>query len=54
LEEELETLNAGYQENTTKEMLPSWTVVVGASIPAIKMEIPLEDHKVNVTYWYHS
>jgi hypothetical protein len=54
LEEELETLNASYQERTTKEMLPSWMVVVSASIPTIKMEIPLEDHEVNAAYWYHS
>ncbi len=35
-------------------MLPSWTIMVGVSIPIVKMEKPLEDHEVNVAYWYHS
>jgi hypothetical protein len=30
-------------EETTKEVLPSSTIVVGISIPNFKMEIPLED-----------
>jgi hypothetical protein len=29
-------------------------VVVGTSIPVVKMEEPLKDQEVNVAYWYHS
>jgi hypothetical protein len=54
LEKELEALNASYREKTTKEMFPSWTIVVGVSTITIKMERPLEDQEVNATYWYHS
>jgi hypothetical protein len=43
LEEELEALNASYQERTTKEMLPSQTIAMGVSIPTIKMERFVED-----------
>jgi len=50
LEEELEALSASYHERTTKEILPSQTVVVGTSILTVKMERPLWDHEVNATY----
>jgi hypothetical protein len=52
LEEELEALNVNYLERTTKEVLPSRTIIMGTSIPIIKMERPLEDHEANATYWY--
>jgi len=38
LEEELEALSASYHERTTKEILPSQTVVVGTSILIVKMK----------------
>jgi hypothetical protein len=50
LEEELEALSASYHERTTKEILPSQTIVVGTSIFTIKMERPLWDHEVNDAY----
>jgi hypothetical protein len=50
LEEELEALNVDYLERTTKEVLPSWMVAMGASMPVIKMERPLEDQEVKVVY----
>jgi hypothetical protein len=43
LEEELETLNVNYLEKTTKEVLPSWMIIMGISINVVKMERPLED-----------
>jgi len=52
LEEELGALSASYMERTTKEVLPSWILAMGASILNVKMERPLEDQEVNVTYWY--
>jgi hypothetical protein len=36
LKEELEALSASYQEKTTKEMLPSWTIVVDVSIVVVQ------------------
>jgi hypothetical protein len=54
IEEELGALNASYMERTTKEVLPSWILAMGASILNVKMERPLEDQEVNVTYWYLS
>ncbi len=53
-EEELEALNVNYLERTTKEVLPSRTIIMGISILVVKMERPLEDQEVNATYWYHS
>jgi hypothetical protein len=47
-------IECNYQERIVEEMLPFRTVVVGASIPTIKMEKPLEDQEVDATYWYHS
>jgi len=52
LEEELKAFNVNYLERTTKEVLPSQTIIMGTSIPIIKMERPLEDHEANATYWY--
>jgi len=54
LEEKLGTLSVGYMERTTKEVLPSRIIAVGASIPDIKIERPMGDHEVNAAYWYHS
>jgi hypothetical protein len=34
--QELEALNASYQERTIKEMMPSWMVPVGASILVVQ------------------
>jgi hypothetical protein len=51
---ELEALSVGYLKKIAKEVLPSRTVTMGASIPIIKMERFLEDQKINVAYWYHS
>jgi len=50
LKEELEMLNASYLEKVAKHVLPSWTVVVGASMPNVKMERPLEGQEINATY----
>jgi hypothetical protein len=46
LEEELEALNVNYLERTTKEMLPSQTIIMGTSIHVVKMERPLGDQEV--------
>jgi hypothetical protein len=54
LEEELEALNVSYLERIIEKVLPSWTVTMGASIPIIKMERPMEDKEVKAAYWYHS
>jgi hypothetical protein len=54
LEEELGALSACYMERTTKDVLPSRIIVVGASKLDIKMERPMGDQEVNAAYWYHS
>jgi hypothetical protein len=54
LEEELEALSVDYLKRIIEEMLPSRMVAMGISIFVVKMEKPIKDHEVNVTYWYHS
>jgi hypothetical protein len=43
-------LSARYLEMAAKEVLPSWMVVMGASMPNVKMERPLKGQEVNATY----
>jgi hypothetical protein len=54
LEEELETLNVYYLQRIAEEVVSSWMVVMGVSMPIVKMERLLDDHEVNSTYYYHS
>ncbi len=54
MEEELEALSVDYLEKIIEEVLLSRTVIMGASIPTIKMEGPLKDQEVNATYITHS
>jgi hypothetical protein len=50
LKEELGALSVSYLKMAAKEVLPSWTVAMGASMPNVKMERPLEGKEVNATY----